>query len=187
MRTSVERSSDEEMRRAYPVAGLLPNWYFRVTETSNNVWLVEGSDVWGRTVSRQGHNQDELLAQCVKEAAAATLRAEPVSYRENRLFVGSEQVAAFDYSIVDAYSNGRHVIVLLNYGDYPKAIRRCKNLLAVDLNGQVRWTAHLPTLNRADAYYKIASRTPLVAYSVASYECEIDPITGRIRKSVFYK
>ncbi len=184
---SIERKSDEDMRRAYPIAGRLLNWYFRATETSANAWLVEGSDVWGRTVARQGQNQDELLAQCVKEAAARTLRSEPISFRERELFVGSEPIASFDYSIVDACANGRHVIVLLNYGDYPKAIKRCKNLLAVDLNGEVEWVAQLPTINRADAYYKIASRAPLVAYSVASYECEIDPGTGRIRKSLFYK
>ncbi|MDJ0759215.1 MAG: hypothetical protein QNJ19_07445 [Woeseiaceae bacterium] len=187
MRRSVERKSEAEMLKAYPIAGRLPNWYFRANETSANAWLVEGSDVWGRTVARQGANQDELLTQCVKEAAAVTLRSEPISYHENRLFLGSERLATFDYSIVDAYSNGRLVIVLLNYGDYPKAIKRCKNLFAIDLNGQVNWAAQLPTQTRADAYYKIASHSPLVAYSVASYECEIDPNTGRIQKRLFYK
>ena len=56
------------MRREYPIAGRLPNWYFRFTETSNNAWLVEGSDVWGRTVSRQGDDPEELLTACIKYA-----------------------------------------------------------------------------------------------------------------------
>ncbi len=68
MKVKVERKSDQEIRRAYPIAGRLPNWYFRTTETSNNAWLVEGSDVWGKTVSRQGGDPDELIAECIKYA-----------------------------------------------------------------------------------------------------------------------
>ena len=68
MRVPVERKSDEEMRKDYPIAGRLPDWYFRMTETSNNVWLAEGSDNLGRTVSCRGHNPDELLAECIERA-----------------------------------------------------------------------------------------------------------------------
>lgn len=57
------------MRRDYPVAGRLPNWYFRAIETSNNAWLVEGRDVWGRRVSRSGRDPDQLLEACIADAA----------------------------------------------------------------------------------------------------------------------
>ena len=52
----------------YPIEGKLPDWYFRITETSNNAWLVEGCDIWGRKVSRTGDDPDELLVDCVKDA-----------------------------------------------------------------------------------------------------------------------
>ena len=68
MKLRVEKKSDTEMRNEYPISGRLPEWYFRSTETSNNAWLVEGSDVWGRTVSRRGANPDELLAACLEDA-----------------------------------------------------------------------------------------------------------------------
>ncbi len=39
------------MLAEYPISGLLPGWYFRLRETSNQAWLAEGSDAWGRQVS----------------------------------------------------------------------------------------------------------------------------------------
>ena len=68
MKIKVKKRSHEEMRRSYPIAGRLLNWYFRSTETSNGAWLVEGSDVWGRQVRRSGGDPEELLAECVEYA-----------------------------------------------------------------------------------------------------------------------
>ena len=56
------------MRRKYPIAGRVQDWYFRLTETSSNAWLVEGCDVWGRVVSRQGGDPEKLLAECIDQA-----------------------------------------------------------------------------------------------------------------------
>lgn len=58
-----------EMLEEYPIDGKLPNWYFRVRETSNNAWLAEGSDIWGRKVSRAGGYPETLLAACIEDAA----------------------------------------------------------------------------------------------------------------------
>jgi hypothetical protein len=58
-----------EMLREYPIDGKLPNWYFRVRETSNNAWLAEGSDIWGRKVARAGGDPETLLAACIEDAA----------------------------------------------------------------------------------------------------------------------
>ena len=74
MKVPIERKSDDEMREAYPIADRLPDWYFRFSEISNNVWLAEGKDVWGRTVSCQGSDPDELLSDCI---ARAELLEEP--------------------------------------------------------------------------------------------------------------
>jgi hypothetical protein len=45
--------SHKEMIREYPIDGRVPGWYFRVREVSNGCYVVEGSDVYGRTISRQ--------------------------------------------------------------------------------------------------------------------------------------
>lgn len=68
MKREKRSRSDEEMRHDYPIAGRVPNWYFRAIETSNNAWLVEGCDVWGRKVSRQGADPDKLLDACIEDA-----------------------------------------------------------------------------------------------------------------------
>ncbi len=57
------------MLKRYPIEGELDGWYFRMEETSSSAWLVEGSDVWGRNVSRSGGDPDALLAACVADAA----------------------------------------------------------------------------------------------------------------------
>ena len=69
MSARIEKKTDEEMRESYPIADRLPGWYFRVTEISNGAWRVEGSDAWGRTVSRQGVDPEQLLAECVEAAS----------------------------------------------------------------------------------------------------------------------
>jgi hypothetical protein len=58
------------MLEDYPVEGRLPNWLFRIIETSNNAWLVEGCDLWGRKVSRCGGDPDQLLDACISDAKA---------------------------------------------------------------------------------------------------------------------
>jgi hypothetical protein len=49
---------------------LVTNWYFRVREVSNAVFRVEGSDIYGRTVSRIGTETDsqKMLDECVAYA-----------------------------------------------------------------------------------------------------------------------
>ena len=65
---AIRARSREDMLSEYPIEGKLPDRYFRIAETSNNAWLVEGCDIWGRKVSRTGGDPDELLVACVKDA-----------------------------------------------------------------------------------------------------------------------
>ncbi len=51
MKRAVRRLTETEALAEYPIAGLLPGWYFRLRETSNQAWLAEGTDLWGRQVS----------------------------------------------------------------------------------------------------------------------------------------
>ena len=56
----------KEMIREYPIAGLVEGWYFRQREVSNGCYIVEGSDVYGFTISRQTTpDPGALLAECV--------------------------------------------------------------------------------------------------------------------------
>lgn len=68
-RREIRARTREEMVREYPIEDKLAGWYFRITETSNEAWLVEGCDVWGRRVSRAGSDPEKLLSACVADAA----------------------------------------------------------------------------------------------------------------------
>jgi hypothetical protein len=60
--------SDEELK-SYPIANILEGWFFRVREISYGVYRVEGTDRWGRTVSRTGEKPKELISACANDAS----------------------------------------------------------------------------------------------------------------------
>ena len=69
----VQPKSHSEMVREYPLSGLVEGWFFRQREVSNGCYLVEGSDAYGREVSRQaGGDPDAALAECVEFARATS-------------------------------------------------------------------------------------------------------------------
>ena len=56
------------MIRNYPISGLLDGWYFRVQEVSNGCYRVEGSDAYGRIISRTTLGDPEItLNECVED------------------------------------------------------------------------------------------------------------------------
>lgn len=57
-----------EMLASFPITTTLAGWYFRVRETSAGAVVAEGSDRWGRQVSRRGPDEDEALRRCVADA-----------------------------------------------------------------------------------------------------------------------
>ena len=68
MKAEVQKLSESEMLESYPIKGKTNGWFYRTTETSNNAWLVEGSDVWGRKVSFRGDDPESLLLEAEKQA-----------------------------------------------------------------------------------------------------------------------
>ena len=63
---AITPASHHEMIRKYPITGLVEGWYFRQREVSASCYVVEGSDVYGRTVSRQATGEpDAAMADCV--------------------------------------------------------------------------------------------------------------------------
>jgi hypothetical protein len=65
---TVRRKDPAEAQNAFPIAGVVDGWFFRQTEVSPGAYLVEGTDLWGRMVSRLGGNPDELLSLCAADA-----------------------------------------------------------------------------------------------------------------------
>jgi hypothetical protein len=99
------------------------------------------------------------------------------------------------FPVLEAADLGQRVIVLLDpdsyLGDptYARDRRRgdnpVRNLQAYSRTGVLLWEADFP--EQADYYYRLVSSAPLVALSFSSYECEIDPQTGRITSKSFVK
>jgi hypothetical protein len=64
--------SHKAMIREYPITGMVEGWYFRQREVSAGCYIVEGSDVYGRTISRRTTaDPDAVLAECVAFARQA--------------------------------------------------------------------------------------------------------------------
>jgi hypothetical protein len=69
MKSPVKRLTDEELE-AYPIKDRLEGWFFRIQEVSNGIYEIEGTDVWGRKVSRKTIEADleEVLKVCANDA-----------------------------------------------------------------------------------------------------------------------
>lgn len=99
------------------------------------------------------------------------------------------------WSVLDAFELDEQVIVLFDPDAYLldpnyKAQRRQgreanRNLCAFSRNGEKVWEAEFP--DEADYYYAISSRSPLRVNSFSSFQCEIDPRTGKIKSKTFFK
>jgi hypothetical protein len=92
-----------------------------------------------------------------------------------------------EHPISEAFELYGKIIVLLNPDAYMEKFGQFQNLIALKETGELLWKAELPTTNSGDCYYKIASQLPLLVYSFSSWECEIDPATGRINARTFFK
>jgi hypothetical protein len=74
---SVAPASHREMIRQYPITDLVEGWYFRQQEVSAGCYVVEGSDVYGRTISRQTADPEVALAECIAFARATVQTGMP--------------------------------------------------------------------------------------------------------------
>lgn len=48
----------------YPIKDLVEGWFFRVEEISQGFYRVTGIDTYGRSISEDGTDPDELLFAC---------------------------------------------------------------------------------------------------------------------------
>ncbi len=68
MKRAVTKSNLADVLKVYTISDLVDGWFFRATETSNNAWLIEGVDLWGRKVRRDGGDRTKILALCAEDA-----------------------------------------------------------------------------------------------------------------------
>jgi len=68
MKAQVTKLTESELLESYPIKSIVNGWYYRTIETSNNAWLLEGSDCWGRKVSLQGDDPDTLIQKANQQA-----------------------------------------------------------------------------------------------------------------------
>ena len=59
---------ESAIMKDYPITGKVENWYFKIEEVSAGVYVVEGRDLAGRTISRRGTDPDKELKTCMDEA-----------------------------------------------------------------------------------------------------------------------
>lgn len=68
----VRPATHDQMVLEYPITGLVEGWYFRQQEVSAGCWVVEGSDLYGRKISRQGvDDPQKAMAECIEFARKA--------------------------------------------------------------------------------------------------------------------
>lgn len=64
----VTKKDEAAVVKDFPIAGLVPGWYFRLKEVSAGVYTAEGADLWGRSVSKSGTDEQALLTDCAEMA-----------------------------------------------------------------------------------------------------------------------
>ena len=109
-----------------------------------------------------------------------------ITFSGKKISIG-EKSMELEHAVADAFELEGLIVVLFNPDAYAERFGQFPNLIALRPTGERLWTAELPTTTSGDRYYKVSSRTPLVVYSINSFECEIDPATGRIKGRHYFK
>jgi len=55
----------------------LPGWHFSLSEVSNGVWRADGQHTDGRSVSRMGTDETQVLKDCMEDARQLPARRQP--------------------------------------------------------------------------------------------------------------
>ena len=67
MKQNIQEISEENILKNYPSKSKIDGWYFRINEISVNVYEIEAEDKWGRIVSLQCTDPENLIVQCETE------------------------------------------------------------------------------------------------------------------------
>lgn len=110
----------------------------------------------------------------------------PITFLGNEITVGDAKITA-PHPVVYAAALGSRVVVLYAPDSWREKFGQFNNLVALTHAGEEIWEAELPTTTSGDSYYEVVSVSPLRARSVKSFECVIDPRTGKILEKTFLK
>ncbi len=114
------------------------------------------------------------------------MNQERIIFAGEMLKVGSREFR-FEHPIDVAVWIGPCVVLLFD-PDSVDGRSHFQNLIALDPEtGEQVWKAELATSTLGDRYYRMESSDPLVACSVFSFICTLDPTTGRIVHREFVK
>jgi hypothetical protein len=75
MKQLVAPKDPQELAAAFPLSDLVPGWYFRVREVSPGQFVADGTDLYGRRVSHQGDDPQQVLGNCVNTASSFVSQA----------------------------------------------------------------------------------------------------------------
>lgn len=109
-----------------------------------------------------------------------------IGYDENRLTVDGKSYE-LEHRVADAIEYEDRVVVLFDPEVYTAKFGQFPNLIAVSRDGKKLWTAELPTTTSGDRYYRLVRGESLLAASIYSFVCDIDPRTGKILRKEFVK
>jgi hypothetical protein len=94
----------------------------------------------------------------------------------------------FDYPIEIVLFYKGVYLVLLDPDSHKQKWGQFPNLFALSPITGILWVAELPTTNTGDSYHSLGIVNDRInAYSWCSYECFIDPNTGKIIEKTFTK
>jgi len=102
----------------------------------------------------------------------------PIAFEGRELMADGGRLE-LEHPIVEAHRLGEAILVLFDHMAGPH-FRQFQNLVAIDGQGMLRWTAEHPTNETNDGYLTVNSVEPLVATSFGCWRCTLDPATGRI-------
>jgi hypothetical protein len=93
-----------------------------------------------------------------------------------------------EYPILGFLRCRDRVVVLFDPDADDKAFGQFRNLVGLGVDGSLLWRAELPTSTSGDCYYRMEMRNgKLLAFSVYSYVCTLDPKDGTIVERQFVK
>ena len=68
MKRPIHKMPRESVVLEYPIEGVVPGWFFRVREESPGCFHAEGMDLFGRKISREGTDPEDVLKSCTDGA-----------------------------------------------------------------------------------------------------------------------
>jgi hypothetical protein len=109
-----------------------------------------------------------------------------ISYQGSKVIIGGKEIE-FKFDLLSVATCQNVVVVLIDPDSYIGKEDIAHNLLGFDLNGNKLWEADYPQSYKSDYYWKIDTSQGLSASSFSSYNCELNPLTGKIQRANFYK